>query len=91
MAHDAEDQLQDGHQDHHQDHQPEKVALDSIMQYARTHDIQMHASIAPYHFPRHGLGICAAGAVKVCSIKFPVSVFYAPYPLPRLDFGSVKL
>jgi hypothetical protein len=87
MAHDAEDQLQDGHQDH----QPEKAALDSIMQYARTHDIQMHASIAPYYFPRHGLGICAAGPVKVCSIKFPVSVSYAPYSLPRLDFGSVQL
>jgi hypothetical protein len=68
---------------HHQDHQPQKSALDSIMQYARTQGIQMHASIAPYHFPRHGLGIHAAGLVEVCRIK-SLSL-YALYSLARLD------
>jgi hypothetical protein len=60
--------MADNAEGHHHDHQQEKPALDSILQYARAQGIQMHTSVAPYHFPGHGLGIRAAGLLEVCRI-----------------------
>lgn len=51
--------------DHPKHHHQKDAALESFMQYARVQGIQMHPSIKPYHFPRHGSGVCAAGVLEV--------------------------
>ncbi len=50
---------------HLEDHPPQNVTLQTFIHYVQAHGIEVHPSIEPYRFLRHGSGVRAASALEV--------------------------
>ena len=48
-----------------EDYHPQNPTLQTFIPYVQAHGIQVHPSVEPYHFLRHGSGIRAVSALEV--------------------------
>ena len=66
---------------HPEDHHSQNTTLQSFILYVQAQAIQLHPSIEPYHFLRHGSGIRALSVLEVRKNLPPVS-FWPALGLP---------